>query len=100
MGIKFSDIVNQISKNAEKLKRDPSLPDDQTTDGHLKSLRRQSRVQDEKLEKKRLMDKIRKFNNGENSKLLISKGILSAKNTSIPKTRRVQRSMLARGKLR
>lgn len=96
--MKIGTLIKGIVKNSERLRRDPNLPDDVTTDGYLKSLRRQRRVQMEQVEKKLLIKKIRDFNNQQNSKMLVSKGILSSENKMIPKKHN-SGSLLSKGKI-
>lgn len=54
-------IGEMIEKNRERAEERANLPDDVTTDQHLRYLRRERRVQMEELEKKRLKKAIHDF---------------------------------------
>lgn len=67
MNINFKAIASYLMKKKEPAR---DIPDDETTDKQLRSLRRQRRIQKEEVEKQRLIKSIQSYNNKKDAALL------------------------------
>lgn len=92
---KIMDIIKKLGNKNLISRPDDGLPDDETRDRYLKSLRRQWRRIEDRKEKIYLRKKIAEDERRENSKILTEQGILKGKKKQLRK----KQSFLGKGNL-
>lgn len=99
--MKLRDIVQKLRDTTSPLARDQNIPDDQTTDKALRSLRRQRRVQLEEFEKEQLRQEISLHQRMRAREAIVGDGKTALSKNNMPsnfKKKRMQ-SYYERGKI-
>ena len=94
------DIVRKIKGEAEARKaEEDAMPDEQTRDKYLRSLRRMRRTQLEELEKARLKKQIENFNKERSRSFMFGLNKDNARSKRVVKKKAMGHSFLGKGNL-